>query len=435
MANTVIALKKSATISSTPTSLEFGELAINYADGKIFYKNVNSSIVEFAPSTGGGGGNSFGTVNANSTLVIADTAGDILTLLAGNNISITGDAVNDTITFSANIAPAFDKANSAETIAIAAFDKANTGGGGSSNTLPVLISEYKFIGDGSTFSYTLGTGAYSNNVLVFINGVAQPNSAYTFVDANTTAILSEIPAEYDTLFFKVISGSAGDGGGTQDDTIANTAFDKANVANVIASSSFNKANAANVIASGAFDKANAANVIAVAAFNKANTPANSTFISSNTTNAAAGVTLTTTANGISFTDGNFATAGDAVVNHYILRGITTSTAEVELLVDGTTRIPVRTNSTMMYTVDAVGRRTDATGYGAAITIKGAADNFAGTTADIGTIYEVVVARDSSFYTIDARSNNTTDVLNIYAAGATGNTVRWVAYVTTVEVSQ
>jgi len=126
MANTTIAIKKSATAASTPGSLEFGELAINYADGKIFYKNVNSSIVEFSPSGGGGGGgNSFGTVNANSTLVVADTAGDILTLLPGTNISIVGDAVNDTITFSANIAPAFDKANSAEVIAIAAFNKAN----------------------------------------------------------------------------------------------------------------------------------------------------------------------------------------------------------------------------------------------------------------------------------------------------------------------
>ena len=133
MANTVIALKKSATISSTPTSLQFGELAINYADGKIFYKNVNSSIVEFAPSTGGG--NSFGTVNANSTLVVADTTGDILTLLAGNNISIVGDAVNDTITFSANIAPAFDRANTAQTIAIAAFAQANTGGGATSSSV------------------------------------------------------------------------------------------------------------------------------------------------------------------------------------------------------------------------------------------------------------------------------------------------------------
>ena len=38
MANT-IKLKRSGTTSSVPTSLDYGELAINYADGKLYYKN------------------------------------------------------------------------------------------------------------------------------------------------------------------------------------------------------------------------------------------------------------------------------------------------------------------------------------------------------------------------------------------------------------
>ena len=37
-----------------------GELAINFADGKLFYKNVSGQIVSFTS-----GSNSFGTVNAN----------------------------------------------------------------------------------------------------------------------------------------------------------------------------------------------------------------------------------------------------------------------------------------------------------------------------------------------------------------------------------
>ena len=130
MANTTIAIKKSATGSAVPSSLAFGELAINYADGKLYYKNVNSSIVEFSPSI-----NSFGIVNANSTLVIAGGPGAILTFISGNNTSIVGDAINDTVTFSANLLPAFvianasfDKANTVETTAIAAFNKANTTG-------------------------------------------------------------------------------------------------------------------------------------------------------------------------------------------------------------------------------------------------------------------------------------------------------------------
>lgn len=119
MSNTTISIKKSATPSATPSNLANGELAINFADGKLFYKNATGQIVSFTSGT-----NSFGTVNANGTLIIADTTGDILTLEAGNNIAITADAINDKITISASVVDssiaiaAFNQAN-------AAFDKAN----------------------------------------------------------------------------------------------------------------------------------------------------------------------------------------------------------------------------------------------------------------------------------------------------------------------
>lgn len=129
MANTVIQLKKSSIPSASPASLANGELAINYADGKLYYKNVAGYIVELTSS---GGGNYFGTVNANGTLVIADTTGDVLTLVAGSGIQITGDAINDSITISATpggdttvAAAAYDKANAANIIASSAYDKAN----------------------------------------------------------------------------------------------------------------------------------------------------------------------------------------------------------------------------------------------------------------------------------------------------------------------
>ena len=46
MANT-IKIKRNGTSSQAPTSLEYGELAINYADGKIFYKNSSNQIKAF----------------------------------------------------------------------------------------------------------------------------------------------------------------------------------------------------------------------------------------------------------------------------------------------------------------------------------------------------------------------------------------------------
>lgn len=141
MANTVIQLKKSATPSATPSSLANGELAINFADGKLFYKAANGTIVEFSS---GSAGNDFGTVNANGTLIVSDTNGDVFTLAPGDNINIVGDAINDVITISANLLSAlitanaaYNQANTARThannaynIANLAFDKANTSAGG-----------------------------------------------------------------------------------------------------------------------------------------------------------------------------------------------------------------------------------------------------------------------------------------------------------------
>ena len=149
MANTVIALKKSSTPSALPTNLANGELAINFADGKLFYRHANGTILPFNTS----GGNAFGTVNANGTLVVAGSSGAILTLIPGNNITITGDTINDTVTInstvgSSDISAPFNQANTAYTVANLAFDKAN-----SANLLAFNT------GSGAN-SFTSATGGY-----------------------------------------------------------------------------------------------------------------------------------------------------------------------------------------------------------------------------------------------------------------------------------
>jgi len=47
-----IKIKNSGNISAVPSSLEHGELGLNYADGKLFYKNSAGTIVEFSPESG-----------------------------------------------------------------------------------------------------------------------------------------------------------------------------------------------------------------------------------------------------------------------------------------------------------------------------------------------------------------------------------------------
>jgi hypothetical protein len=70
MANT-IKIKNSGISSNAPTSLEFGELGLNYADGKIFFKNISNTIVEFTTPP-----NLViqGTAPANTSVLWADTS-------------------------------------------------------------------------------------------------------------------------------------------------------------------------------------------------------------------------------------------------------------------------------------------------------------------------------------------------------------------------
>lgn len=131
MANTTLQLKKSGQTGNVPNSLAYGELALNYADGKLFYKASNGSIasISTSPAT-----DSFATINANSSLILATSPYDTLSIIPGNNITISTDTFNKTITINSTASGggasadqfARDKANSANVLAQAAFDKANT---------------------------------------------------------------------------------------------------------------------------------------------------------------------------------------------------------------------------------------------------------------------------------------------------------------------
>ena len=122
---------------------------------------------------------------------------------------------------------------------------------------------------------------------------------------------------------------------------------------------------------------------------------------------------------------------------YVLYGTTTNNTETELYVGGTasSRITVPTDTTIFYEVQIAARRTDATGESAGWHLKAVADNFSDTVTDVGSVYEVQVATDDATWAVDARADNTNNSINIYVTGAAGKTVRWVAVVKTMEVSQ
>lgn len=126
-----------------------------------------------------------------------------------------------------------------------------------------------------------------------------------------------------------------------------------------------------------------------------------------------------------------------ITKNYVLYGTTTDATETEIFIGGTSnsRIPVASNTTVFYECDIAARRTDATGESGGWHLKAVADNFSGTVADVGSVYEVQVATDDANYAVDARADDTNDAIGIYVTGVASKTIRWTAIVRTFEVAQ
>ena len=144
----------------------------------------------FAAASGGGGGASeaFKTIAVSGQSdVVADSATDTLTLVAGSNMTITTNASGDSITF------------------------ASSGGGGSSNVTVRTVHNYTTT-DGQTLFPPTGTiGFTSSYVDVFYNGVRLEASEYTenVTGSAGTSITLTIPAGLDDIVDIVAYESVG----------------------------------------------------------------------------------------------------------------------------------------------------------------------------------------------------------------------------------
>ena len=131
MSNTSIQLKKSGQTGNTPPSLAYGEVALNYADGRLYYKTA-SNVISYITNQ-----YSFSTINVGGNLILATTGSDTLTLQAGNNIGFITDSLNNKITITGTAVSldqfARDWANSAGSYANAAFAAANSSSSSSSS--------------------------------------------------------------------------------------------------------------------------------------------------------------------------------------------------------------------------------------------------------------------------------------------------------------
>lgn len=218
MANTTVRIKSSGASGNVPISLEFGELAINYADGKLFYKASNGSIVQFFSSTGGGGGSSdsFATINANSSLILASSPTDTLNIIPGNNVTISACTISKSIVISSTATGSKSTSSSSaptspsigdfwydtltdvlyryttDSISDFWFDLSGSSVGGG----VITANDYKtrvYTANGTGNTFTVSLGQTQNTVFVFANGLCKiPETDYTV--SNTTLTFVTTPA-------------------------------------------------------------------------------------------------------------------------------------------------------------------------------------------------------------------------------------------------
>ena len=142
MSNTKIQLKKSGVSGNVPVDLRYGEPALNYGDGRLYYKSDDGSI-GYISST-----DSFNTINVDSTLLFATSNSDILSINPAFGISVSGSGKTITIG---------DGATS--NIAQGAFDYANTRFSANGGTLYGNIDVLGYANVQNTI--VVGTGAYT----------------------------------------------------------------------------------------------------------------------------------------------------------------------------------------------------------------------------------------------------------------------------------
>ena len=262
MANTTIQVRKSGVTGNVPPSLNFGELALNYADGKLYYKNASGTITYISS---GSGANSFATINANSSLILATSNTDTLSIAPGNNITVAANTVSKTIIVGLT-----------NDVTVANSLTVGSGSGGN-------ITGANTISANTIIANTVNV----RTTLVFSDGTTQTTAA----GGAATDLLARTVANAAFASANNI-GNIANGAFTQ----ANSAASAASSAQSTASGAASSASTAQTTATNAQTSATNANNLAQAAFNKANTggsTAFSTFIdpSGNTVSATANTSL------------------------------------------------------------------------------------------------------------------------------------------------
>ena len=381
-----ITIKRSSQAGKVPQpgDLEYGEFALNYTDGNLFFKSnanviTNLASTQFVSVTGNvEGGN---IVTAGQITATGNISGNYF---VGNGSQLTGiTAEGGKTTFSSS--PPSNPAQGDNWI------DADTG------------VQYIYFNDGTSSQWAEMEAATS---IAFVTGsaVGGSNTQLQFNSdgnlagsANLTWNGTELSVDGTANVTGNISGNYFIGNGSQLTGLPE-GYANANVAAYLPTYTGNLVSlTGNVVTTG---------------------------------NITAGNILS---NGYYYANG-IPLAGGSASNVYFLQGTTTNNTETELFVNGESnnRIAVPLDTSVYYTVEIACKRTNGTDF-AAFSLKSMANNSSNTVTDVGSVYEIVVVRTDASIAVDVRADDTNNSIGVFVTGVTGKSLSWTAQVTVIEV--
>jgi hypothetical protein len=138
---------------------------------------------------------------------------------------------------------------------------------------------------------------------------------------------------------------------------------------------------------------------------------------------------------MAYASGRFSTVGDAQTSVYVLRAtVQNNQSSRELFLDGSSgRLTVTNTRTLAFDVLIVARSDN--GKSSGWRYQGLIENDGGTTAFIGTPTKTALGEDDPVWDVDLVADNVSDSLVLRGySNTSGDTIRFVATVRTVEVS-
>lgn len=135
--------------------------------------------------------------------------------------------------------------------------------------------------------------------------------------------------------------------------------------------------------------------------------------------------------------GYFAAAGDAQTSVLVVRKSTTNATPADMFLDGNSqKISLSNDTTFVFSIIVVARRTDADNESAAYKFEGCIDRQtnAASTALVGSVTKTVLAEDTAAWDCNVTADTTNGAIKVTVTGEASKTIRWVARIELTEVT-